>query len=90
MVAGIFRLVAKHGENVIPYAAEVTVADFIMTDGGRLEKVSRAYWQKFERKGSVRSNRLPFRNASARAAATMPCRSGARVGKNRFFLAACR
>lgn len=39
MVAGIFRLVAKHGENLIPYATEVTVADFIMTDGGRLEKI---------------------------------------------------
>jgi len=39
MVAGIFPLVAKHGENVIPYATEVTVADFIMADGGHLEKV---------------------------------------------------
>jgi hypothetical protein len=39
MVAGIYRLNAKHGENVIPYATEVTLADFIMTDGGHLEKV---------------------------------------------------
>lgn len=38
MVSRFYPLEATHGENVIAYATQVAIADFIMTDGGRLEK----------------------------------------------------